>query len=50
MLSEEASEIRSIFNAPDRESIEAFLKMAVQKYVRSASKLALWLEARIPKG
>jgi putative transposase len=50
MLSEVASDIRAIFNAPDRESAEAFLKKAIQKYARSASRLSLWLEANIPEG
>jgi transposase-like protein len=50
MLSEVASDIRAIFNAPDRESAEAFLKKAIQKYARSASRLSLWLEANILEG
>jgi putative transposase len=50
MLSEVAADIRAIFNALDRESAEAFLKKAIQKYARSASKLALWLEENIPEG
>jgi putative transposase len=50
MLREVAADIRAIFNAPDRESAEAFLKKAIQKYARSASKLAPWLEENIPEG
>jgi transposase-like protein len=50
MLSEVAADIRAIFNAPDRESAEIFLKKAIQKYEKSASKLALWLEENIPEG
>jgi putative transposase len=50
MLREVAADIRAIFNAPDRESAETFLKKAIQKYERSASKLALWLEENIPEG
>jgi hypothetical protein len=41
MLREVAADIRAIFNAPDREFAETFLKKAIQKYARSAFKLAL---------
>jgi transposase-like protein len=50
MLSEVAADIRAIFNAPDRLSAELFLQKAIEKYQRSASKLAAWLEANIPEG
>jgi transposase-like protein len=50
MDSEVATNIRAIFNSPDRESAETFLGKAIQKYQRSASKLALWLEENIPEG
>jgi transposase-like protein len=50
MLSEVAADIRAIFNAPDRLSAELFLQKAIEKYLRSASKLAAWLEANIPEG
>jgi putative transposase len=50
MLSVVAADIRAIFNAPDRESAETFLKKAVQKYEKYASKTALWLEENIPEG
>jgi putative transposase len=50
MLSEVAADIRAIFNAPDRSSAEAYLRKAIQKYEKTASKLAAWLEANIPEG
>ena len=50
MLSEVAVDIRAIFNAPDRSSAETFLEKAIQKYEKTASKLASWLEANIPEG
>jgi transposase-like protein len=50
MLTEVAADIRAIFNAPDRTSAETFLAKVIQKYQKSASKLAAWLEGNIPEG
>jgi len=50
MLSQVAADIRAIFNAPDRESAEIFLRKAIEKYAKTASRLAAWLEANIPEG
>lgn len=50
MLKEVAADIRTIFNAPDRPTAEAYLARTVQKYADSASKLAAWLETNIPEG
>lgn len=50
MQSEVASDIRDIFNAPDRSRAEEYLKKAVDKYQKTASKLALWMENNIPEG
>ena len=50
MRMEVAEDIRSIFNAPDREIAEIFLKKAVEKYERLAPKLADWMEINIPDG
>jgi putative transposase len=50
MLSEVAADIRAIFNAPDRESAEVYLKKAVMKYERSALKLSRWMEENVPEG
>lgn len=50
MKTEVAAEIRKIFNAPDRTTAEAYLAQTVQKYAKTASKLAEWLEKNIPEG
>lgn len=50
MQKEVAEDIRNIFNAPNRFRAEEYLKAAVQKYEKSASKLADWLEHNIPEG
>jgi transposase-like protein len=50
MLPEVAADIRAIFNAPDRSSAEIFLQKAFEKYEKTASKLAVWLEANILEG
>jgi transposase-like protein len=50
MQVEVAQDIRNIFNAPDRPKAETYLKEAVQKYQKTASKLADWMEKNIPEG
>lgn len=50
MLKEVAADIRTIFNAPDRSSAEFFLRKAIEKYEKTASRLADWLEMNIPEG
>lgn len=50
MQKEVAEDIRSIFNAPSRARAEEYLKATVQKYEKTASKLAGWLEKNIPEG
>jgi len=47
---EVAADIRMIFNAPNRTTANEYLARTVQKYVKSASKLAGWLEKSIPEG
>jgi len=47
---EVAEDIRVIFNSPDRETAEAFLKKAVEKYAPLAPKLADWMEVNLPEG
>ena len=44
MRLEVAAEIRSIFNAPDRNTAEELLQAAIQKYAVSAPRLSVWLE------
>ena len=50
MREEVASDIRSIFNAPDRAEADRLLMKAVDKYSKTASRLAVWLEDNIPEG
>lgn len=50
MLAEVANDIRTIFNAPDRPTADAYLAQAVAKYQSSASRLSEWLAANIPEG
>lgn len=45
-----AGDIRTIFNAPDRATAEAYLARLVQKYAKTAPRLADWLEKNIPEG
>ena len=55
---EVAADIRMIFEscgfaaifAPDRPTAEIYLAKIVQKYEKSASRLAVWLEQNIPEG
>ena len=50
MRSGVAEDIRTIFNAPDRETAQVYLKKAVEKYAGIAPKLADWMEVNIPEG
>ena len=50
MKAEVAADIRKIFNAPDRATAETYLARTVQKYAKTASRLAEWLEKNIPEG
>lgn len=50
MQQEVAEDIRTIFNAPDRARAQEYLKNTVDKYQKTASKLADWLEQNIPEG
>jgi transposase-like protein len=50
MLSEVANDLRTIFNAPDRATAEAWLAQTVKKYENKASRLANWMETNIPEG
>lgn len=50
MQAEVAADIRTIFNAPDRATADQYLARMVQKYAKTASKLADWLEKNIPEG
>ncbi len=50
MRRELAEDLRTIFNAPDRHTAEAYLDRTVQKYAQSVPTLADWLEKNIPEG
>jgi len=50
MRREVAEDIRTIFNAPDREAAQTYLNKAVNKYSSLAPKLADWMEVNIPEG
>jgi transposase-like protein len=50
MATEVAEDIRTIFNAPDRATADAYLARAVQKYQKIASRLAEWMATNIPEG
>ncbi len=50
MRREAAEDIRTIFNAPDRETAEGYLKKAIEKYAVIAPKLADWMEVNVPEG
>jgi len=50
MQAEVTEDIRTIFNAPDRTTAEAYLAKAVEKYRKTASRLAEWMAVNIPEG
>ena len=50
MRAQVAADIRTVFNAPDRVTAETYLRQTVQKYAKSAPKLAAWLERDLPEG
>jgi putative transposase len=50
MLTEVASDIRTIFDAPDRGTADTYLAKVVEKYSKSASRLSEWLANNIPEG
>jgi transposase-like protein len=50
MKAEVAADIRAIFNALNRTEAETLLVKAVQKYAKTAPRLAMWLETNILEG
>ena len=50
MQAEVSEDIRTIFNAPDRTTADAYLAKAVEKYLKTASRLADWMAVNIPEG
>ena len=45
-----ASDIRAVFNAPNRHEADALLGKAVAKYAQDAPRLARWMEENLPEG
>jgi putative transposase len=50
MRPEVASDLRAIFNSPDRAEAERHLQIAVKKYEKTAPKLAAWTAENVPEG
>lgn len=50
LQAEVAADIRVIFTAPDRATAEQYLSRTVQKYAKTAARLADWMEKNIPEG
>jgi transposase-like protein len=50
MKADVARDIRSIFNAPDRQEAYALLKKTVARYAQDAPRLANWMEENLPQG
>lgn len=50
MRREVASDLRSIFNAPNLTEAQRLLEMNVEKYETKASRLSSWMEENIPEG
>jgi putative transposase len=50
MKAEVGTDLRMIFNAPNRATADAYLVQVVQKYAKTASRLADWIEKNIPEG
>ncbi len=50
MREEVAADIRSVFHAPNREEADRLLSNIIEKYSKTASRLAVWLEDNIPEG
>jgi transposase-like protein len=50
MRAEVAADIRVIFNAPDRNTAELYLHMAIQKFAKTVPRLAAWMEENLTEG
>jgi len=50
MKQDVAADIRAIFNAANRHEAEALLAKTVQKYAKSAARLATWMEENLAEG
>lgn len=47
---EVAADLRTVFNAPNRSTAEIYLAQIVQKYAKTAPKLADWIEHNLSEG
>lgn len=45
-----AEDLRTLFNAPDRPTAEAYLATTVEKYHQTASRLSEWMAGNLPEG
>jgi putative transposase len=50
MRAKVASDLRAIFNSPDRTEAERHLQIAVKKYEKTAPKLSGWMLQNVPEG
>lgn len=50
MQAEVDEDIRTIFNAPNRATAEAYLAKTVLKYEKTASRLSSWMASNLPEG
>jgi len=50
MRKEVAANLRDVFDAPDRPEADRRLARTVEKYLKSAPKLAEWIETNVPEG
>lgn len=49
MKSEVAADIRTVFNAPNREEADRYLKLLVEKYKELMPKLSQWMDENVPE-
>ena len=45
-----AADIRSVFNAPNRDEANRLLKLLIEKYQKTEPSLSQWMEENIPEG
>ena len=45
-----AADIRSVFNAPNRDEANRLLKLLIEKYQKTQPSLSQWMEENIPEG
>jgi transposase-like protein len=50
MRKEVAADLRTIFDAPDRQEADRRMRLAMKKYAKSAPALTTWIEANVPEG